>query len=210
MHSWVQRLLPCGLAGLILAGSAASADLATARKALESKDYVAAFKELTPLAKQGNPEAQVLLGRMYLMGYGVLKDAQEAHRWFASAAVQGDASAEFFLGAPSVLHHTNIPNGLTLLQLSAEQGNQDAQLLLGRTYLQGIEPAVPRDPVKAEMWLTLAAKDNLPFYKGELETADKQMSAEEAAKGKALAAAWKPKRGLKPDPQLLESASISK
>jgi len=71
-------------------------------------------------------------------------------------------------------------------QLSAEQGNQDAQLLLGHTYLQGIQGAVARDPVQADKWLRLAAKDNLPFYKLQLEGAERQMSAADVAKGQIL------------------------
>jgi TPR repeat protein len=198
MHSWLKRVSLGVLAILVLAGAAVAADLASAQRAYKQKDYAAAFKELTPLVKRGDAGAEVLLGRMYLMGHGVLKDSGEAYKLFGEAAAQGNADAEFFLGAPSVLRHVNIPEGLKYLRLSAEQGNQDAQLLLGETYLQGIQGAVPRDPVKADMWLRLAAKNNLPFYKTQLLTAEQQMTPAQIAKGKALAAAWKPQHGLKP------------
>jgi hypothetical protein len=42
------------------------------------------------------------------------------------------------------------------------------------------------------MWLRLAAKDNKDFYQDELKGAESQMSADQVAKGKELAAAWKP------------------
>ena len=84
------------------------------------------------------------------------------------------------------------------LELSAEQGNQDAQLLLGHTYLQGIPGVVARDPVQADKWLRLAAKDNLPFYKLQLDGAERQMSAADLAKGETLAAAWKHKIDQRP------------
>lgn len=84
------------------------------------------------------------------------------------------------------------------MRLSAQQGNQDAQLLLGKTYMEGAA-GVARDPVQGEMWLRLAAKDNLPFYQSELTVAESHMSPDQIAKGKALAEAWKPKRGLKPE-----------
>ena len=84
------------------------------------------------------------------------------------------------------------------MRLSAEQGNQDAQLLLGQAYFQNLKELQP-DPVQADMWLRLAAKDNLPFYQLQLEAAERQMNADQIAKGKALAAAWKPKHGLRPD-----------
>lgn len=194
-----RRCFICLFSFLLAAGFASAADLNSAKHAYEQKDYPTALKELTPLAKQGNAEAEVLLGRMYLMGFGVLKDPDEADRLFKAAAAQGNADAEFFLGAPSVLRHQNIPEGLKLLRLSAEQGNQDAQLLLGKTYLEGLGTDLPRDPVQADMWLRLAADHNLPFYQNELFTAERQMSASDIAKGKALAAAWKPKRGLRPE-----------
>ena len=81
------------------------------------------------------------------------------------------------------------------MQLSAEQGNQDAQMLLGKAYLQG---ELPRDPVQADMWLRLAAKDNLDFYQNELRVAEGQMTPEQIARGKALAERWKPKTGQRP------------
>jgi len=80
------------------------------------------------------------------------------------------------------------------VRLAAEQGNQDAQLLLGKTYLDGV-PELPRDAVHADMWLRLAADHNLPFYQNELAAAEQQMNADQIAKGKALAADWKPTRG---------------
>jgi uncharacterized protein len=170
-----------------------AADVASARAAYQKKDYATAFKELGPLAKQGNAEAEVLLGRMYLMGYGVLKDPDEADKLFWAAAEQGNADAEFFVGAPSVMRHQNVNDGLKWLRLSADQGNQDAQLLLGKTYLQGIGSDLPRDPVQADMWLRLAANHNLPFYQNELLVAEQRINAADIAKGKALAAVWRPK-----------------
>src|ERR1041385_8884467 len=80
----------------------------------------------------------------------------------------------------------------------AGQGKADAQLLLGKSYMEG-NRELPRDPVQGEMWLRLAAKDNLPFYQGELATAERDMSQNQIVEGTALAAAWKPKPGLKPD-----------
>ena len=193
MRFWLEGLSFCALTVLISASFCSGADLPSAKAAYKKKDYATAFKELTPLAKQGNADAEVLLGRMYLMGYGVLKDPDEADRLFQAAAAQGNADAEFFLGMPSVMSHQNVAQGLKWLRLSAEHGNQDAQLLLGKTYLQGLGSDLPRDPVQADMWLRLAADRNLPFYQNELRVAERQMNAAEIAKGKALAEAWKRK-----------------
>jgi len=198
MHSWLQRFSLCALTILLCAGLSAGADLASANRAYEQKDYATALKELAPLAEQGNAEAQFDLGRMYLMGQGVLKDPDQAIKWFKASAAQGNANAQFFLGSFYLMPHRDISEGLKWLRLSAEQGNQDAQLFLGKAYLDGSEE-LRRDPVQADMWLRLAAEKNLEFYQNELRAAERQMTAGQTAKGKALAEAWKPKHGLRPD-----------
>src|SRR5215831_603246 len=155
---------------LLCAGLCPAADLATAKRAYAQKDYDTAFKELTPLAEQGNAGAEFLLGKMYWSGQGVLKDSGQALKWLKLSATQGNADAQFFVGSYYLLPQTDVAEGLNWLRLSAQQGDQDAQLLLGKTYMQGARE-LPRDPVQAEMWLWLAAKDNLPFYQSELAAA---------------------------------------
>jgi hypothetical protein len=191
MRSWQQGFWPLAFTVLICA-SLSAADLESARRAYQQKDYAAAFKEFKPMAEQGNADAQLFLGKMYMMGQGALKDADQAVKWFKASAVQGNADAQFFLGSYYLLPHRDIAEGVKWLRLSAEQGQQDAQLLLGKSYLQG-DKDLPRDPVQAEMWLRLAAKNNLEFYQTELLAAEGQMTPEEISRGKALAAAWKPR-----------------
>src|SRR5262244_1162278 len=198
MSSWLQRLSLCAFTVLLCVSLSAGADLDSAKRAYQQKDYATAFKELTPLAEKGNADAQFILAKMYWMGQGVLKDPEQAMKLFKASATQGNADAQFFLGSIYLLPHTDIAEGVKWLRLSAEQGNQDAQWMLGKTYLQGAKE-LPRDPVQAEMWLWLAAKDNLEFYEKGLLAAEKEMTPEQIASGQALAAAWKPKHGLRPD-----------
>jgi TPR repeat protein len=135
---------------------------------------------------------------MYLMGHGVLRDADQATKWFKASATQGNAEAQFFLGCMYLLPRKDVAEGLKWMRVAAEQGNQDAQLLLGKAYVDQSQE-LPRDPVQGDMWLRLAAKNNLEFYQSQLAAAEKTMSPDEIAKGKALAEAWRPKPGLKPD-----------
>lgn len=193
-------------------GSASEAALASAVRVYKEADqarlsgdsktalegYGIALKRLSPLAKQGNAEAEYYLGKMYQSGQGVLKDPAEARKLFREAANQGNAGAQFFMGAPSLLRHRNVSRGMMWMKLSAEQGNQDAQLLLGQTYLRGIPGKVKTNYIQADMWLRLAARNNLPFYKLQLKSAEAGMNPLIIARAKALAAAWKPKHGLKP------------
>lgn len=198
MASSVRRISLCAFSILLCASFSAGADLAVGKRAYEQKDYAAALKELTPLAEKGDAGAQVILGKMYWQGQGVLKDTDQAVKWFKASAVQGNAEAQFYLGSFYLLPHKDITEGVKWLRLSAEQGNQDAQWLLGKAYLQG-DKELPRDPVQAEMWLLLAAKGNLEFYQNALRAAEGQMTPDQIAKGKALAEAWKPKHGLRPE-----------
>lgn len=189
MPSWLGRFSLCTFTILLCSLLSAAGDLASAKLAYEAEDYATAFKELTPLAEQGNADAQFILGKMYFMGRGVLKDPDQAMKWLEASGTQGNADAQFFLGSIYLLPHKDVAKGVKWLRLSAEQGNQDAQLLLGKAYMEG---ELPRDPVQADMWLRLATKDNLPFYEAQLAAAERQMSPDQIAKGKALAAAWKP------------------
>src|SRR5690348_2794148 len=108
---------------LLCAGSTAGANFDSAKQAYEQNDYAAALKELKPLSEQGNADAQVLLGKMYLMGKGVSKDPETGLRWFRAAAEQGHSDGEFMLGAMYLLPHSDIPQGLKWVRLAAEQGN---------------------------------------------------------------------------------------
>ena len=192
MGSWLWRLARCAFTILICGSLSAGADLESAKRAYEQKDYATAFKEIAPLAEQGNAEAQFILGKMYWKGQGVLKDPDQGVKWFKASAAQGNADAQFFMGSYYLLPHRDIAEGVKWLRLSAEQGNKDAQWLLGKAYNAG-DKELPRDPIQAEVWLRLAATDNLEFYQNELRAEERQMTAEQIAKGKALAAAWKPK-----------------
>src|SRR5260370_7301047 len=113
------------------------------------------MKELTPVAQQGNADAQLFLGKIYMSGQGVPKDADLALKWFKAAADQGNAEGQFFLGAMYLLPAKDVPQGLKWLKLSAQQGMPDAQLLLGMAYLKGRD--APHALVTPAMCLEFAA-----------------------------------------------------
>ena len=57
-------------------------------------DYVPAIRLFRPLAEQGNPKAQSVLGVMYRRGEGVARSSVRAFLWFSRAASRGDAKAK--------------------------------------------------------------------------------------------------------------------
>ena len=71
--------------------------------AFEAKDYEIAVKYFTSAAKQGNAEAQFMLGYCYKAGIGVEANGAEAEKWFHKAAEQGDQSAAKLLEVPKLL-----------------------------------------------------------------------------------------------------------
>ena len=61
------------------------------------RDAVAATKLLKDSAAQGNQFAQYTLGKLYLLGQEVQVDREEALRYFAQAAEQGNTYAQYYI-----------------------------------------------------------------------------------------------------------------
>ena len=190
------RLFVCLSAFVLSSVFLYGADLQSGQRAYEQKDYDSAMKELMPLAQAGKVEAQILLGKMYMLGQGVPKDTDQALKWFRAAADQGNGQAQFFLGALYLLPAKDVSEGLSWLRLSAEQGTPDAQLLLGMAYLKGTD--LPHDLVAADMWFHLAASKGDKFAPSQCERAEIQMTPDQIAKARSLATEWKAKAPASP------------
>lgn len=77
----------------LLATPAWGQSLDDGTRALASGRFGEAVRHLGPLAQQGNPDAQYLVGTMYANGDGLPQDVPRAERLFRAAAVQGHARA---------------------------------------------------------------------------------------------------------------------
>ncbi len=202
MRADLGRFLFCILAFLLTSGATARADFEAGKRAYEQGDYATAVKELRPLAEQGNAEAQTFLGLMYFRGRGGPQDIGQGLKWFKAAAERGNAEGQFYLGSMYLMGigtARDTAQGLKWLHLSAEQGMPDAQLLLGMAYMRGRD--APRDLVQADMWLQLAAAQGDPLAPKQRDKLEQQMTPDQIAKARALAAAWKPN----PTPNLNEN-----
>ena len=80
------------------AGVSVSQDFQKGSDAYNRGDYALALREFTPLAEQGDADAQFNLGLMYRNGEGVQQDHKESAKWFRRAAEQGHAGAQSRLG----------------------------------------------------------------------------------------------------------------
>jgi TPR repeat protein len=127
--------------------------------ALQQKDYPTALRLLQPLADQGNPKAQVLVGRMYFLGWGVPKDEAEAVKWIHESADQGNPDGQKYLAFMYFSGNgmtKDITEAIKWFRKAADQGDVAAQSMLGGIYGSG-SSGVPRDDAEAIKWYRKAA-----------------------------------------------------
>ncbi len=94
----MRRLVAALSVWLLWTTAAPAADFQAGLDAYNRGDYAAAYRELLPLAEQGDAGAQFRLGVMYDEGRGVPQSDAQAAEWYRKAAEQGNAVAQRFLG----------------------------------------------------------------------------------------------------------------
>ena len=177
---------------------AALAGFPEGANAYNARNYALALKEITPLARAGNPEAQHLLGLMYYMGRGVTRDYKQAFAWHLKAAQQGKADAQYVVGA---MYYTGnaVPLDQKLavnwFRRAAEQGHGEAQHALGLMYRYHMA-GMPQDNVIAYMLWNLAAANGSMNAAEQRSAVVKSMTPEQIEEGQALSASWKPNTPL--------------
>ena len=145
--------------GAVLVGFTAfstSPSLQAQRSGLRLSD-LPPLDELRALAKQGDAEAQHILGVRYQFGLDVPPDYAEAVRWFRRAAEQGDADAQSNL-AFMYQQGAGVPQddaeAVLWNRRAAEQGQVHAQVSLGLLYSSGRYANL----VEAARWFRRAAE----------------------------------------------------
>jgi len=176
-------------------------DVEAAYAAFEKGSYEKTLEIVRPLAENGDPRAQSLLGRLYYRGRAVRQDQVEALKWFRRAADQGDAIAQFNLGV-MYSEGQGVPQdnaeSAKWYRLAADQGNPQAQYNLGLWYAQGAG-GTP-DNVQAYMWFNLAAARFPPgdtrgrsLAASSRDAVATDMTSEQIAQAQKLARDWQPK-----------------
>jgi uncharacterized protein len=135
-------------------GMSWSADFQKGYAAFQRGDCATALRELEPLAKQGDADAQTVLGECYYKK----RDYLNTVKWYTRAATQRHVYAQLFLGS-MYAEGDGIPRDYKMAMMSyklaAMQGNADAQFLVGAMYFQG--KGVVQNYVYAHMWWNIAA-----------------------------------------------------
>lgn len=165
------RLIAALLLGLLLllfVAPALSADTDPVEQAMAAANeqrYAEALELITPLANEGNPRAQNILGALYAQGWGVEQDFDKAREWYEKAAAGGSPRAYFNLArmyAMAIGVEKDCDKAVELWRTPAEQGDPIAQVNVGSLYLDGFE-CIPQDSDEALRWYRLAAEQNDPL-----------------------------------------------
>jgi S1-C subfamily serine protease len=157
------RFLLAVLALCALAG-AARADLSGGVAAFNQQRYAEAMRELLPLARQGDANAQWAVGIMYFAGHGVAEDRAEGCRWFRRSAEQGSAPGEYFFGncyELGVEIQRSEREAVAWYRKSAKQGFAEAEAALGAHYIAGL--GVKRNEATGIEWLQKSAAQGASF-----------------------------------------------
>jgi TPR repeat protein len=127
-------------------------------EAYARRDFGAALRLWTSLAKAGDAAAQEGLGRLHLFGLGVPRSYPEASSWLLRAAAQGNARAQFELGVVALQEErgaTALAAAESLVLSAAAAGLPEAERLAGAFSEEGL--GVAQDPAAAADWYRRAA-----------------------------------------------------
>ena len=187
----VQLLL---VVNLFLGAPLAWGSFQAGEEAYLREDFETALEFWHPLAKQGNAEAQNMLGFMYRYGQGVKQDFEQARSWYRLSADQGFARAQNNLGAlyrQGLGVKQDYQEAFQWFHRAAEQGNGGAQNHLGLMYYMG--EGVTKDLVQAYKWASLAADQGLDPAIQALAMLEQEMTTSQIEEARKLAKEWVPK-----------------
>jgi TPR repeat protein len=116
------------------AAKAADTEAVDAVEAMHRGDFAKAYCIMRPLAEAGDAESQFNIGWMYLNGYGLRVDGQQALQWWMKASDQGHTDASFSLG---MLYSTgegkvarDLNKAIDYYKIAAQDGQEDAVKML--------------------------------------------------------------------------------
>lgn len=157
----VALTLGWGMSASVWAAPAKSVDqtLDEAWTAYNIGQYKKVVQLAQPLASEGNPRAQVILGRCYENGLGVPQDMETAAKWFRIASDQNYAEAQvqlaylYELGAGVAKNDASV---VDLMTRAAKGGSAEAQFNLALYYSQG-RHGLAKDQQQSFVWAKRAA-----------------------------------------------------
>ncbi|OCW93689.1 tetratricopeptide repeat protein [Alishewanella sp. HH-ZS] len=150
------------------------------------KNIVEAVKWLKSSAEKNNSKAQLELAKMHLDGLGVEADIDEALKLLTQAAdnkSNEQSEAQFLLGY-WYIYEEKFSEGYKWAKKSAENGNSNAQALLGAIYAGG--KGINKDLVYSYVWFNIAAMSEEKAYMDLRYDIEKQMTNEQIAEAQKI------------------------
>lgn len=119
---------------------------------------------------------------------------KELEQEMTSKAQQGDPASQYALARMYFMSNgvdQSDRKGVLWLKKAAENGHPEAQTDLGDVYKIGL--ATRQNIVEADKWYTLAARQDFGRGIRTMKEVEHDMTAEQIAKAKSLADAWRPR-----------------
>ncbi len=134
-------------------------ELAAANRAWRTGHFDEATRIWTPLAEQGQPRAQALMGWSHEVGQGSEQDMDRAIRLYRQAAQAGDAFGQYRLGEVYLRGagvKRDLHEAFRWMELAARNGDVPAMLKVGILQLMGVNGRV--ELAEAKQWLYQASQ----------------------------------------------------
>ncbi|MGL6384841.1 tetratricopeptide repeat protein [Aeromonas caviae] len=134
-------------------------ELAAANRAWRTGHFDEATRIWTPLAEQGQPRAQALMGWSHEVGQGSEQDMDRAIRLYRQAAQAGDAFGHYRLGEVYLRGagvKRDLHEAFRWMELAARNGDVPAMLKVGILHLMGVNGRV--ELAEAKQWLYQASQ----------------------------------------------------
>ncbi|MGL6482685.1 tetratricopeptide repeat protein [Aeromonas caviae] len=134
-------------------------ELAAANRAWRTGHFDEATRIWTPLAEQGQPRAQALMGWSHEVGQGSEQDMDRAIRLYRQAAQAGDAVGQYRLGEVYLRGagvKRDLHEAFRWMELAARNGDVPAMLKVGILHLMGVNGRV--ELAEAKQWLYQASQ----------------------------------------------------
>ncbi|WP_324040552.1 tetratricopeptide repeat protein [Aeromonas caviae] len=134
-------------------------ELAAANRAWRTGHFDEATRIWSPLADQGQPRAQALMGWSHEVGQGSEQDMDRAIRLYRQAAQAGDAVGQYRLGEVYLRGagvKRDLHEAFRWMELAARNGDVPAMLKVGILHLMGVNGRV--ELAEAKQWLYQASQ----------------------------------------------------
>ncbi len=165
-------------------------------RAYQRGEFTNAYQMLEPLAKEGDPQAQTMLGWMHEWGQSVHQSFITAEWWYVRASLQGyDLAAQkraqmhermetMFQEGMTAFHRGDYVTARGFWSKLANQNHPAAQTNMGALYYEGL--GVKRDWREARRWWSKAANLGYAEAQKNLARMDEKIAQRGATRQEAL------------------------